>query len=99
MRPASDLVWILIAAASCGAGPSEAVAASGEECAMNPINWLDGYKTYLSALGLLGLAVYQASEGAYQLALQSFLAALAAFGLRQAVAKAAKRDPDCIRDV
>ena len=44
-----------------------------------------GYRTYLAALGLLGLSVYQLSEGQVQPAIQSFLAALAAFGIRQAV--------------
>lgn len=58
--------------------------------------WLDGKKTYLSALGLAGLGIYQLvmavttkdwSQAA--LAWQSFMAALAALGLRAAVSKAA----------
>lgn len=52
---------------------------------MNPFSFLDGWKTYLAALGLVGLAVYQFSQGQVELALQSFMAALAAFGLRQAI--------------
>jgi hypothetical protein len=48
---------------------------------------LDGYKTYIAAAGLLGLAIYQASVGQIEAAIQSLLAALAAFGLRNAVAK------------
>lgn len=50
-------------------------------------SWLDGKKTILAAVGLVGLAVYQASIGSYDLAVQSALAALAAFGLRSAIAK------------
>jgi hypothetical protein len=51
--------------------------------------WLDGKKTYLAAAGLFGLALYQFSVGQVDPAVQSFLAALAALGLRHAVAKAA----------
>jgi hypothetical protein len=54
---------------------------------------LDGYKTYLAAAGLLGLAVYQFSQGQVEAALQSLLAAAAAFGLRQAVQKVAPPNP------
>ena len=46
---------------------------------------LSGYKTYLAAAGLLGLALYQFSQGQVEAAIQSFLGALAAFGLRQAL--------------
>ena len=49
--------------------------------------WFDGKKTYLAVAGLLGLAVYQLSIGQPEPAVQSFLAALAAAGLRHAVAK------------
>ena len=48
---------------------------------------LDGYKTYIAAIGLWGLAIYQASTGHYNEAVQSFLAGLAALGLRNAIAK------------
>lgn len=48
---------------------------------------LPGWKTYLAAAGLLGLALYQFSEGNAAGAWQSIMAALAAFGLRQAVAR------------
>jgi hypothetical protein len=48
---------------------------------------LDGKKTYLSALGLAALAVTQFMAGDYPGAAQSLLAALAAFGLRQAMQK------------
>ncbi|WP_162660701.1 hypothetical protein [Tuwongella immobilis] len=51
------------------------------------MNFLSGYKTYIAALGLAGLALYQLSQAQFELAMQSFLAALAAAGLRDAVAK------------
>lgn len=44
-----------------------------------------GFKTYLACAGLLGLALYQFSEGHLEQAGQSFLAALAAYGLRSAL--------------
>jgi len=53
------------------------------------LNSLNGYKTYLAAAGLFGLALYQASVGQYDQAAQSVLAALAAAGLRGAIAKSA----------
>lgn len=48
---------------------------------------LSGYKTYLAAAGAFGLALYQASQGSYQAALQSFIAALGLVGLRHAIGK------------
>lgn len=48
---------------------------------------LRGRKTYLSALGLFGLAAYQLSTGDYGTALQSVLAGLAAIGVRDAIAR------------
>lgn len=53
--------------------------------------WLEGKKTNLAALGLLGLALYQFSAGQYPEAYQSLMAALAAFGVRSAVAKVEQR--------
>ena len=49
------------------------------------MNVLSGYKTYLVAAGLFGLALYQVSQGDYQAAIQSLLAALGAVGLRSAI--------------
>jgi len=46
---------------------------------------LSGWKTYLAAAGLFGLAIYQLSTGSYDAAWQSLLAALAAAGLRHAI--------------
>ncbi len=51
------------------------------------LSFISGYKTYLAAAGLVGLAVYQASQGQIDGAAQSALAALTAVGLRHAVAK------------
>jgi hypothetical protein len=45
------------------------------------LSFLEGYKTYIAVLGLLGLAVFQVSTGDLVHAVQSFLAALAAAGL------------------
>lgn len=52
---------------------------------MNLLDFAKGFRTYIAAAGLLGLALYQFSEGQYEVAAQSFLAALAAFGLREAI--------------
>lgn len=48
---------------------------------------LAGWKTYIAAAGLLGLALYQATQQQYDQALQNFLAALAAFGIKKAIAR------------
>jgi hypothetical protein len=48
---------------------------------------LQGIKTYAAAAGLFGLAVYQVSVGQYAPAAHSFFAALAAAGLRSAIAQ------------
>ncbi len=53
---------------------------------MNPLQVGAGWSTYLAAAGLLGYALYQVSTGDYPAAVQSFFAALAAFGIRRAVA-------------
>jgi hypothetical protein len=49
------------------------------------LSLLTGYRTYLAAAGLLGLAVFQVSQSQFEPAWQSLMAALAAFGLRQAM--------------
>lgn len=48
---------------------------------------LQGYKTYIASAGLLGLSVFQLSQGQYDQAAQSFLGALAAVGLHSAIVK------------
>jgi hypothetical protein len=54
---------------------------------MGILNLLNGYKTYIAAVGLIGLAIYQVSTGQYNMAFQSILAGLAAAGLRSDMAK------------
>ena len=51
------------------------------------MNILDGYKTYIAAAGLVGLAIYQLSTGDVATAVQSVLAAIGLFGVRNAIAK------------
>jgi len=51
---------------------------------------MSGLKTIAAAIGLLGLAVYQLTQGQYEQGVQSLLAALAAFGLRHAISKNGK---------
>ena len=46
---------------------------------------LGGYKTYLGAAGLFGLALYQLSQGDYQAAFESLGQAIVAAGLRGAL--------------
>lgn len=48
-------------------------------------------KTYLAAIGLVGLAVYNLSVADYTSAITHFLAALAAAGLRSAVTDQTKQ--------
>jgi hypothetical protein len=56
---------------------------------MGILKLVDGYKTYLAAAGLVGLAIFQVSTAQYAAAVQSLLAALTAAGLRNAITKAA----------
>jgi hypothetical protein len=44
--------------------------------------FLEGYRTYLAAAGLLGLALYLLTQGSYEAAAQNFFTALVALGLR-----------------
>lgn len=52
------------------------------------VKWIDGRKTYLAASGLLALAYYRLTQHDYDGAAQAVGQALAAAGLRHAVAKA-----------
>lgn len=54
---------------------------------MDPLKFIDGYKTYIAAAGLFGLAIFQFSQKDYTSAYQSFLAALTAAGIRNAISK------------
>lgn len=53
----------------------------------NPLSFLDGFKTYLAAAGMFGLALYQFSSGEYDTAWTSLMAALAAVGIKHAVTR------------
>jgi hypothetical protein len=53
-------------------------------------NLLAGYKTYIASLGLVGLSVYQLSQGQADQAAQSFFGARAAFGLHSAIVNPTK---------
>jgi len=48
---------------------------------------LEGKKSYLASVGLLGLAIYQFSVSEYSQAIESLFAALAVFGVRNAIAR------------
>ena len=54
---------------------------------MNPsiIDLFPGYKTYIAAFGLIGLSIYQLSQNDVGPAVQSFMGALAALGVRVAI--------------
>jgi len=58
----------------------------------NLLSRLNGSKTYLAGFGLVGLALYQISQGDAQAAIQSFSTGLAALGLRHAINKTAPQD-------
>lgn len=54
---------------------------------MNFVDILSGAKSYIAAAGMAGLALYQLTQGQFDLGLQSLLAALAVLGVRHAIAK------------
>ncbi|MDR3639513.1 MAG: hypothetical protein P4L84_37275 [Isosphaeraceae bacterium] len=54
---------------------------------LSAIPALNGFKTYLAAAGLLGLALYQVSTDDFVGGYTSFMAALAAVGIRHAISK------------
>lgn len=45
------------------------------------LEFFKSYQTVVAAIGLLGLATYQMSQGDFSTALQNFMAAMAAFGI------------------
>jgi hypothetical protein len=63
------------------------------ESFMGILNLFSGSKTYFAAIGLVGLAVYQATTGDYTQAIQSLMGALAAAGLRSAIANQTSQSP------
>jgi hypothetical protein len=52
---------------------------------MNPLDWLQGWKTYLAGAGLIGLGVYQISQGQIEQGIQSILAGFGLLAARRAV--------------
>ncbi|WP_435005179.1 hypothetical protein P12x_003073 [Tundrisphaera lichenicola] len=54
---------------------------------MSILSKLSGYRTYLAAAGLFGLALYKASVGDYQGAVDTLGIAATAAGMRAAIAK------------
>jgi hypothetical protein len=54
------------------------------------LTWATPYKTYVAAAGLVGLAVYQMSQGQGQDAWHSLMLAGTAVGLRHTVSKLEK---------
>lgn len=51
----------------------------------NPLDWLPGWKTYVAGVGLIGLGLYQFSQGEFQAAIVSFTAGLGLLSARRAV--------------
>jgi len=47
------------------------------------LDFLEGYRTYIAAVGLLGLAVYLFTQGDYTQAVSNLSIALAALGLHE----------------
>lgn len=54
------------------------------------ISAIDGYKTYIAAAGFAGLAVYHLTQGEIDGTIDAAGKALAAAGLRHAIAKASE---------
>jgi len=54
---------------------------------VNPLDWLNGYKTYLGGLGMIGLGVYQISQGEVEAGLKSLAEGLAIIGIGHKMAK------------
>lgn len=52
---------------------------------MNPLDLFPGWKTYIAAVGLIGLGVYQLSTGAVTEGVASILAGIALIANRRAV--------------
>lgn len=47
-----------------------------------------GYKTYIAAAGLVGLGIYQISQGDVQTGVASLMAGLAVFGIGKKIERA-----------
>lgn len=54
---------------------------------MNILNLVNGLKTAIAVIGLIGLAVYQLSQAQFEVAFGTLMLALGMAGIRHAVAK------------
>lgn len=54
------------------------------------MDFFAGYKTFIAALGLAGMACWQFSQGDYPGAWQSLMAALALYGVKMAINRQSK---------
>lgn len=57
---------------------------------MNPMNWLTGYRTLIGGIGLIGLGVYQITDGQVEKGVESIGLGLAAIGIGGKLDKAVK---------
>ena len=62
------------------------------------MKFLDGYRTYIAAVGMIGLSVYSFAEGNFDLGMTQIMAALGALGLYEKV-KAPTPTPTPLPDV
>ena len=56
---------------------------------MDIFAFLTGWKTYIAAAGLFGLALYQFSQGQFGAAFQSIMGSVAAVGVKHAISRQA----------
>ena len=56
---------------------------------MNPLNFLEGSKTNIAAIGLIALGIYELTQGQLEKGIQDVMAGIGLIGLRHAVAKVA----------
>lgn len=52
---------------------------------MNPLDFLAGWKTYISGIGLIGLGLYQISQGNFQEGITSIIAGIGLLSARRAL--------------
>lgn len=61
------------------------------------MNFLKGYKTYLAAAGMFGLALHDFSVGQYHTAIVNALAGLAMIGVRSAITDLVSKIADAVK--
>ena len=54
---------------------------------MNPLAWFSGYKSVLAGVGMIGLGIYQMTQGQIEQGIASLTQGLAVIGLRGALVK------------